>query len=126
MRITTIGRLGAAAGLMLTTAASAGSLTLAGETGGVYAFTACERPAPFEVVSLEGKKGRARIEARNGETRRYNARVDVINAYLVCIADEAGRDLQNYYNAVSATLNAEQSRLLDELDVQRKALGPAR
>jgi len=124
MRITTIGRLGAA-GLMLTTAASAGSFTPIGETGGAYAFTVCERPAPFEVASLDGKKGRARVEARNGEIKRYNARVGVINTYLVCIADEAGRDLQTYYNTVSATLDAEQSRLLDGLEVQRKALGAA-
>ncbi len=102
--------------------AAAGTFTPIGEGGGTYSFTGCERPAPFKVASFADKKGSDRVRARNTETRRYNAHVAVVNAYLVCIAEEAGRDLQIYFNAVNATMEAEQNRLLEELEAEGKVL----
>ncbi|MEM9494434.1 MAG: hypothetical protein AAGA09_00400 [Pseudomonadota bacterium] len=92
--------------------------------GGVYSFTDCKPPAGIETSENagDGEAPASKPKGYNERLRAYNERVRLANEYLTCIAAEADRDLHMYYRAVSTTLDAEQSRVLDALEAERQNL----
>lgn len=84
-----------------------------------YTFDECVRPE--EPVLAIDKKSRGRVTraAENQAVRQYNAHVEESNAYMRCIADQAQRDLDAYYKAVSEALDGEQARVMGGLSTMR-------
>lgn len=110
-----------AAALMAPSLAAAGDL---GKTpdGFDYSFVRCARPAEPDMTvdaKLSGAKLRA---ARNARVKAYNVYIDGLNAYSECLAAEARADLDAYYAAVTAALDAEQ----DDMAARAEALRPGR
>ena len=102
--------------------AQAGEFTPIGESGGFYSFTECVAPVEPDVAIDPSLKGRRQTRAFNRKLKAYNAYVGEANAYLQCLSDEAGRDLQTYYNAVTATFETRQSKTIAGIEAMRRAL----
>lgn len=111
-----------AATLGMCGAALAGVFTAIGETGGSYSLNECEKPAKPDLSFDDKLTGRARSEAYNAAVARYNLWTEASNAYVACITAEAERDLQTYYKAVTASLEAEQDSVIGEIDAEADAL----
>ncbi len=91
-----------------------------------YEFDECVRPEEPVLANDPSSQGRITRAARNSAVRQYNAHVEASNAYMRCIAEEAERDLNAYYAAVSAALDAEQADVIGDLEALRERLRSAR
>lgn len=110
-----------AAAILAPSLAAAGDLTKTPD-GLDYSFVRCARPAEPDMAvdsRLAGAKLRA---ARNARVKAYNVYIDGLNAYSECLAAEARADLDAYYAAVTAALDAEQ----DDMAARAEALRPGR
>ncbi len=87
-----------------------------------YRFDDCVRPQEPVLATDEKSRGRVTLAAEKRAVRQYNAHVEEANAYMRCIADEAQRDLDAYYQAVTAALEAEQASVMSDLGVMRDKL----
>lgn len=103
-------------------AAFAGVYTPIGATGGSYRFEECASPAEPDLGVDPALRGRDLVKARNAAVARYNAYASQIDAYLACVTGEAARDLLAHYTAVSAALDAEQTRVIGRAEALRAAL----
>ena len=90
--------------------------------GVVYMFDECVRPAEPVLATEKKSRGRVTRAAENQAVRQYNAHVEDANAYMRCIADEAQRDLDAYYKAVTQALDAEQASVMGDLETMRDGL----
>ena len=114
-------------GWFCTATAFAGELVLAPETdeqgaGLVYEFTECVRP-PAPTFKIDPRsKGSIRRAERNRAVDQYNEHVKAANSYMRCLADEAQRDLEAYYAAVSTALDEAQASMMDGIETSRKSL----
>lgn len=118
-----IGIISAYAAVALCGAASAGTFTPVADGAGSYSFDRCTRPPAPDLAVDPALKGREAVRARNDNVKLYNAHVAEMNAYMICLSGEAQRDLQVYYQAVSSSLEAEQTSVLEALDAKSKELG---
>ena len=90
-----------------------------------YRFVKCARPAEPD-MSIDPKlAGRRLMEARNARVRAYNVYIDGVNEYVECLAAEARADLEAYYGAVTAALDAEQQAISARADALRPGRGGA-
>lgn len=117
-----IGIITAYAAAALLGAANAGTFTPAGDGAGSYSFDRCTRPPEPDLALDQTLKGREAVKAKNDKVKLYNAHVAEMNAYMVCLSGEAERDLQLYYQAVSSSLDAEQTSVLEALSAKAKEL----
>lgn len=91
-------------------------------TAPAYQFDDCVRPQEPVLATDEKSRGRVTLAAEKRAVRQYNAHVEEANAYMRCIADEAQRDLDAYYQAVTAALEAEQASVMSDLGAMRDKL----
>jgi hypothetical protein len=107
---------------LASSAAEAGSLAAAADGAATYSFNRCTRPPEPDLSVDPALKGRDAVKARNEKVKLYNFHVGEMNAYMLCLSNEAERDLQDYYAAVSASLEAEQKSVTDALAATGKSL----
>ena len=107
--------------LSLPLGASAGVFNESG-VGETYSFTDCVKPDALSPSSFAEKKGRALARARRNAIDRYNTYLEDVNVYLSCLAQEAERDIGRSHQAISSAFDAEQTRVLTDLELERKAI----
>jgi len=114
--------------LTMASQAVAGDYEKIGTTGGRYQFTDCARPEAPTLTLNRKKTGNAAILDYNVQVDRMNKHLERVQVYMTCLSAEADRDLQTYYNAVSASLLARQTAMDDEISALRRVLakGPNR
>lgn len=97
--------------LLAASPAKAGEFLKGVDGSPLYRFTHCKEPVPAEFRGNREKKIRA-----------YNAHVSAIDAYVVCLQQEAQNDIDAHFDAISAAFHATQTSALDQADAMRKAL----
>ena len=102
--------------------ASAGELENTA-AGAEYRFVKCAKPAEPDMTVDPQLSGRKLRERQNAQVQAYNVYVDGVNEYVVCLAAEAKADLEAYYAAVSARLDAEQEAISERADALRPSRG---
>jgi len=107
------------------------SSTLSGPTAPESAelnhqFNDCQRPPRPGFEVNPSKRLRVVRLRHNKAVAQYNDYVNEANAYMRCLAEEAQRDLDGYYKAVSNALDAEQASMMGELETVRKDLDDER
>lgn len=93
------------------------------ENGKVYEFTRCVEPSLPDLSVDPTLKGRRAQRAINQSISRYNDHVEQANVFLQCISGEAGDDLDQYYQAVTASFNASQNKAIGNIEAMRIELG---
>ena len=91
-----------------------------------HQFDDCSRPLRPDFAVRPSTSARVIRSRYNREVNQYNDYVREANAYMRCLADEAQRDLDAYYKAVSDALDAEQASMMGELETVREELDERR
>jgi hypothetical protein len=104
------------------TGANAGELNVYPEGAATYTFTECAEPTAPDVTEKDFAKASKSRRTRNNLARAHNDYVGKLNAWFTCLSEEAGRDVQIYYNAVNASLAARQQMAINRAEEMRRAL----
>ena len=91
-----------------------------------HEFDDCQRPLRPDFAVLPSTSSRVIRSRQNRAVAQYNDYVTEANVYMRCLADEAQRDLDAYYKAVSDALDAEQQSMMGELETVREELDDQR